>query len=252
MRLVVRAAACCGILSISLAGCTGVFGKQYEYEEQVFLNIDGSAQVTLDASIPALVALRGLALDPAPLARTDQAGIRDLFEQAGCRVTRVSSPWRRDGRRFVQLTLSVANVNTMGTCRPLSWATYAFGPFEGGLLRYKAVVGAAAGGNPGAVNWQGNELVAFKLHVPSKIVWQNVKRLDDGTNGTTERGNILTWEQKLTDRRAGTPVDIELRMEPQSILYRTLWLFGAAFAAAVFMLLLVVAWTMRRGRHVRA
>jgi hypothetical protein len=247
MRLLARAAVG-GALAISLLGCTRAFGRQYEYEEQYFLAVDGSATVVMDASIPALVALHGLPLDPKPLALTNMTEIRRVFEQAGCQVTQVGNPWRRDGRRFIQVTLRVDDVRKAAACAPLGWATYAFGPFEGGLLRYKAMVGAPAGGDPGAVNWNGSELVAFKLHLPSKIDWQNVKRLEDGSNGSTERGNILTWEQRLADRRAGQPVDIEARIEPESILYRTLLLFGGAFVAAVIVLLVAVLWVVRHGR----
>jgi hypothetical protein len=136
-----------------------------------------------------------------------------------------------------------------GACGPLAWATYEFGPFEGGLLRYASRVGAPTAGDPGAVNWNGGELVAIKLHLPSKITWQNVKLLADGTNGAVERGNILTWEQRLTDRRAGAPIDVEVRMEPESILNRTLWLFGGAFLAAVLVLLTAIALTVRKGRR---
>ena len=76
-----------------------------------------------------------------------------------------------------------------------------------------------------------------------------MKRLDDGANGTVDRGNILTWEQRLTDRRAGTPIEMDVRMDAQSILYHTLWLFGGAFVAAVLALALIVWLTVRRGRR---
>jgi hypothetical protein len=248
MRLLTRGAVC-GVLAVLLAGCSTVFGKQYEYEQQFFFDVNGSARVEIDASISALVALHGLALDPNPLARLDTAMVRRVFEQAGCQVTRVGSPWRRDGRRFVQVTLQVDDIRRAAACAPLAWATYAFGPYDGGLLRYASRLGASASGNPGAVNWNGSELVAIKLHLPSKIEYQNVKRLEDGSNGATERGNILTWEQRLTDRRAGAPVDIEVRMDPQSILNRTLWLFGGAFLAAVGVLLAAIALIVRKGRQ---
>ena len=123
-------------------------------------------------------------------------------------------------------------------------------PTEAERLRYRQTVGAPAGGDPGAVNWDGSELVAFKLHLPSRIHDHNVKRLD-GTNGTTERGNILTWEQTLADRRAGKPIDMDVTMDATSILYTTLWLFAGAFAGAVAVLCLIVWWTMRRGRRSR-
>jgi hypothetical protein len=39
-------------------------------------------------------------------------------------------------------------------------------------------------------------------------------------------------------------------MDSQSILYRTLFLFAGAFSAAVLTLVLLIWWTMRRGREV--
>src|SRR4030095_5830151 len=93
-----------------------------------------------------------------------------------------------------------------------------------------------------------DELVAFKLHVPSKVIFHNVRRLEDNSPGEIERGNILTWEQRLTDRRAGAPIDIQVQMEEQSILYRTLWMFVGSFAAAVLVLGLLIVWTVRKGR----
>ena len=36
-----------------------------------------------------------------------------------------------------------------------------------------------------------------------------------------QRGNILAWEQLLTDRLDGRPIAIEVRMDRQSILYTT-------------------------------
>jgi hypothetical protein len=41
-------------------------------------------------------------------------------------------------------------------------------------------------------------------------------------------------------------------MESRSILYTTLWLFAGAFAAAVITLILIVWWTMRRGKKSKA
>ena len=100
------------------------------------------------------------------------------------------------------------------------------------------------------MNWDGSELVAFKLHLPSRIRLHNVKKLD-GANGDAERGNILTWEQTLADRRAGKPIDMDVRMDSTSILYTTLWLFAGAFAAAVLVLVRSSGSRFRRGRKAK-
>ena len=229
------------------AACANPFGREYEYEEQFYLSVDGSASITINASIPALVALHALALDPSPRSYLDRETVRRLYEAAGCQVTRVGQPWYRHGRRFIQIQLATSDVRKLGLCGPLAWATYTFDQ-SAGHIRYHEVVGPAAGGDPGAVNWDGQELVAFKLHLPSRITFHNVRRLDDGGPGDVERGNILTWEQRLADRRAGKPVDVEVQMEEQSILYRTLWLFGGSFLAAVGVMAGLIWWTVRKGR----
>src|SRR5262245_66670374 len=54
-------------------GCrNGLFGKQYEYEEDLTLALDGSATLDVNASFASLVALRGLALETTLSARADR------------------------------------------------------------------------------------------------------------------------------------------------------------------------------------
>ena len=88
--------------------------------------------------------------------------------------------------------------------------------------------------------WNGTELVAFRLHLPSKILYHNTGR-------EIGRGNILVWEQSLEERRRGIPIVLDARMDPQSILYRTIWLFGTTFVAVVVVFIFVIWWVMRRG-----
>jgi hypothetical protein len=236
-----------GMLLASLAGCSNPLGRQYEYEEQLYLGVDGSATVVIDASIPALVALRGVPLDPSRQSSVDRDRVRSLFESAGCREVRVGQPWIRHGRRFVQVRIAVTHVHSLSECGPLAWSRYRFEVRDATIL-YEQVVGEPTPGETGSVNWDGSELVGFKLHAPSRIYYHNVKRLD-GSNGEPGRGNILTWEQRLADRRAGRQLHMETRMGAESILFRTLWLFGAALGAAVLLLGALIWFTVRKGRR---
>lgn len=242
-----RALLAIAVLTLAVAACRSPFGPQYEYEEQIYLRVDGAATVVIDSSIAALVALRGVALDPGAPSSSDRAELRKMFEAAGCHVDNVGQPWRRRGRRYVQVRLSTPDVRALSTCGLLAWSTYALDRIPDGL-HYRQAVGAPTARDPGPVSWDGTELVAFKLHLPSRVRDHNVRRLDVDAPGGLERGNILTWEQRLTDRRAGKPVAIEVRMDAKSILYTTLWLFGGAFTAAVAALGLIVWLTVRRGR----
>ena len=73
----------------------------------------------------------------------------------------------------------------------------------------------------GNVGWSGDELVAFRLHLPSRVPFHNPPSHE------IERGNIIAWEQPLAARLKGEPVDIEVHMETESILVRTLTLFAS-------------------------
>ena len=235
-------------LAVAGAACGNPFGRQYEYEEQVYLRVDGAATVVVDSSISALVALRGVALDPTAPSSTDRANLRAMFEAAGCHVDNVGQPWRRRGRRFVQVRISTPDVRALSKCGLLSWSSYTLGP-NGDGLHFHQVVGPPAARDPGHVNWDGSELVAFKLHAPSRVREHNIRRLDVDEPGEPGRGNILTWEQRLADRRAGKPIEMDVKMDATSILYTTLWLFGGAAVAAVGTLAFIIWMTVRRGRQ---
>lgn len=234
------------------AACSNPLARQYEYSEQLYLDVDGSAELVVDASIAALVALRDLPLDPSPDVPVDRDAVARAFSDPGCGEVTVNRPWRRHGRRFVQIVLEQDDVRRFAGCGPVSWSTFHFEQITGDdrtEIVFAQEVGEPDPGEPGDVNWTGRELVGFKLHLPSRILYHNVRRLEDGEPGTADRGNILTWEQRLADRRAGQPLRMEVRMDAQSILYHTLWLFAGAFAAAVLTITSATWFVLRRARR---
>jgi hypothetical protein len=227
--------------TVAAAGCGGVLKKQYEYEEELYLSLDGSATLSVNASVPALVALRGIDLNVSSRARFDRDRLRAFYEGPGATLTAVSSS-RRHGRRFVHVSIDVADVRSLQRLAPFAWSSYRFDR-DGDLYEFKQTVGAPASGKAvGDVGWDGSELLAFRLHVPSKIAYHNTPSHE------TKRGNILEWEQALTDRLQGTPIDIQVQMETQSILSRTLLLFGSTIVAAILTFAAVIWWVSRRGR----
>jgi len=207
-----------------LSACGNVISRKYEYEEEVFIALDRSATVYVNASVPALVALRGAPLPLDPNARLDRQAVRDLYETPVSHVANVSTS-RREGRRYVHLRIDVADIGRLSEAAPFAWSRYRFQPSEGELEYLQSVL-AAAGHDVGNVGWQGDELVAIRLHLPSKVTHEN-------SPGGTERGNIVVWEQPLVDRLKGVPIEVQVRMETESILLRTLLLFGAMMAAVV-------------------
>jgi hypothetical protein len=228
----------------ALVSCGRLLPRQYEYEEEIYLALDGSATVYVNASVPALVALRGLPLDVSPRARLDREAVRRMYASDVAQVARVATS-RRSGRRFVHVRLSVRDLRRLGEVAPLAWSTYSF-KRERNAFVYRQMVGSAAARDVGDVGWRGDESVAFRLHLPSKIQYHNAP------SKQVERGNILTWEQPLTARLAGTPVVLDVRMDDQSILNRTLWLFGLMILLVVALFVALIWWIMRAGRDQEA
>jgi hypothetical protein len=252
ISLVLAASACGG----GVAG--GLFGRQYEYEEELFVRLDGSASLTVNASLPALAALRGLDVPVDPEQPVDRAHVRALYESPVAEVTHVSRGWRRAGRRFVQVQLDVPDIRRLPEAGPFAWSSYRLDEVEvegePSYHHYRQRVGAPAF-TPGSlqnVGWTGQELVAFRLHLPSRIRYHNARDVDTDQPIDYERGNILRWEQYLADRLDGEPVEIEVRMDSRSILHTTLWLFGTAFGAALGLLAFLVWLMFRRGARQRA
>ncbi len=224
----------------------------------MYLSLDGSATLYVNSSIPALVALRGAVLDTDPGAAVDTAAVRAFYSTPEANVTRVTTS-RRRGRRFVHVRLNVPDVTRLGDAPPFAWSTYRFArpstrPAQGapseaegrerGVFAYRQTVGGSAGGPPEGAAWDGSERVAFRIHVPSRVVYHNA-----GADNL-RRGNIVVWEQPLADRLRGEPLALEVRMEPRSILYRTLIMFGAA-GLAVALLFGVVLWRLTRKPRLR-
>lgn len=199
--------------------CDNVISRKYEYEEEVFLALDGSATVYVNASLPALVALRGFTLPLDPAARLDRMVVRDLYTTPVSQVASVTAS-RKEGRRYVHLRLTVPDIRRLHEAAPFAWSTYQY--LEGDAhVEFTQVMGAAAGQEVGNVGWEGDELIAVRLHLPSVVDFHN------SPSRRVERGNIIVWEQPLAERIKGMPLEIQARMEKESILFRTLALFAA-------------------------
>jgi hypothetical protein len=226
------------IATITTCSDRGFF-REYEYQEDLYLSLDGSVRVSVYASVASLVALRGADLDPDPEARPDRAALRSFF--GGEPMRAAVSLSRRNGRRFVSVSVRADRLALLSSLAPFAWSSYHF-ERTGDVVRYRQRVGAPTSNPRREVQWMGGEVVAFRMHVPSEIVFHNAP------SGQVRRGNILEWEQSLEDRLAGRPLDMQVEMEPESILHTTLVLFGLTAAAALGTLGLVVWWIARRGK----
>jgi hypothetical protein len=218
--------------------CGSVLSVKYEYDEEIYLDLDGSAIVYVNASVPALVALRGAPLDVDPRARLDRNDVRAFFTSPVTRVASVTTS-RRDNRRYVHVRLDVDDIRRLSEAPPFAWSRYALSD-AGEHAIFAQTVGASVHRDVGDVGWSGQELVAFRLHLPSRVPYHNAP------SGEIERGNIIRWEQRLTERLQGRQVDIEVRMEKESILFQTLTLFAITAAAALAAMALAIWWVVNR------
>ena len=227
-------------LNLMAASCRrGDLFRQYEYEEEIFLALDGSATVYVNSSVAALDALRGASFSTSPAARIDRDQVRAWFTSSFTRVIRTPTLSRRSNRRFIHVRLEIDDITRLSEAGPFSWSSYRF-VRDGDLISYQQHVGAAVGKDVGNVGWIGQERVAFRLHMPSEIVDHNA-----GADNQ-RRGNILVWEQSLQDRLDGEPLTMEARIESTSILSRTLLLFAATGVAVALCFGGIIWWLVRR------
>jgi hypothetical protein len=250
------------VAAVAAAACgrgAGLLSPQYEYEEDLTLSLDGSATLVVNASIPALIALHDLPLDPDPRVRADEIRrrLREVYNSQYAEVLRVNT-WTKYGRRFVGVRLRIPDVRALPKAAPFAWSSYVVREEDGHHV-FRHTLGAPPSSAPRKPDsgWKGNELVAFRVHLPSRVLFYNARDVDDPSGiRTIDRGNIITWEQRLADRLEGKPIAwaddrspgvMEVRMDSQSILYRTLWLFALAFVAAIAVLAFLIWLTMRRG-----
>jgi hypothetical protein len=235
------------VLSVVTSACgsgvgSGMFRTEYEYEEEIYLALDGSATVNVNASVSALDALRGATFDVNPRTRLDRGDVRAFFSGPGARVTRVSLS-RRHGRRFVHVGVDVDDIRRLSQLAPFAWSRYHLDR-DSELVAFRQIVGSPAPNTVPDFAWTGNEIVAFRIHIPSRIP----RTASHNSPTGVQRGNILEWEQPLRDRLGGVPLDLQVQMEPQSILYSTLLLFAGTVVAAAATFGVVIWWVARRGR----
>jgi len=242
------------------AACNGgrpaLLGPGYEYEEDLTLSLDGSATVTVNASVQALAVLRGIHLNTDPTSRADvlKNEARAAYTSPYSAVTGVSV-WSRGGRRFVGVRMRIPDVRQLSKAAPFAWSAYDLHE-ENDQAIYRQTLTGKATPDPNA-GWSGDELIAFRLHLPARIRFHNSRDYRTGAVRDIGRGNILTWEQRLRDRVDGKPIAwsgdhhpgvMEAHMDRQSILYRTLCLFAIAFVCALVVLAGLIWLTVRRGR----
>ena len=117
------ALAALSLLLVWSSACRALVPRHYEYDEQIDLSLDGSASIFINGSVPAIVALRGIPLDPSPSGVVEREAVRKFYESNGVTLAQMSTS-RRDGRRFVHLRLKVADVRKLHETSAFAWETF--------------------------------------------------------------------------------------------------------------------------------
>ena len=202
------------LVAAAAVGCGsgGSLFRQYEYEEDVYLSLDGTATVYVNRSIAGARRPARHVVRPRSSARVDRDAVRAVLHDAG---------HARDGGHRVapQRPAIRPRAARRGRHPPAG---------RGGALRvvrlrpppdrhavsvYRRRSARRPTSRSAGSGWNGREIVAFRLHLPSKIDYHNAGAAN------LRRGNILVWEQPLTDRLSGMPLVLDARMQTQSILY---------------------------------
>src|SRR4051795_9112751 len=97
----------CALLAVCvLSACGADLFTSYEYEEEMYLSLDGTATLYVNSSVAALDALRGASFDTDPAKTPDRDALRAWFESPNTHVTRITFS-RRSNRRFVHIRMDV-------------------------------------------------------------------------------------------------------------------------------------------------
>jgi hypothetical protein len=214
------------LLFLAFCGCA-----TYEYEEEVFLEVDGSGEIRMSGSTAAVRALHGL----------DEAGAGEakaLFEGEGVEVLSALET-ERDRRKFVHVEARFAGWNELCRLRAFRGRRCLLTKEDEGLGLELSLPSPRAAAPEGL---DPQALLALRYHVPSTIRFHN-------SPGGIERGNILSWKRTLREHFAGRPLDVEVHFDRRTVLAATISVMGLALAlvaASIGTALLVM---VRKGRR---
>lgn len=217
--------------------------KSYDYEEEVFLEVDGSGRFRVSGSSAALTALHGL--DEPTL-----AAVSRYFDDDGVAITSVRETERR-GRTFFHVEATFADWNAV--CRHRAFEDRSCRLVldeEAGERRLELSVPVPASrphlteerADESDGDGRGKALMAVRFHFPSSVLSHNAP-------GGIERGNILSWERPLTDSPDEGPVDIRVRFDDRSVLSTTVRILALAAGTVVTAVVLALVLMFRKGKR---
>ncbi len=221
------------LLVTALRGCL-----TYEYEHEIWLQVDGSGVIHVTGRPALWTAFKSLPLDESDPEAMKKAA-RKLFEESGLDVRRVTVTKRR-GRLYLFVSAAFADVNRISYTRAFSDLRVGLRREDGRLIMdgsWQRPIEALPGGEKDR-----DGLVAVRFHLPSKVY--SHRHAADGV----ERGNILGWRQDTAAALDGGRLEFGAAMDERSILSSTVMLFAGAVVLAVVLLAIALWAVVRQGR----
>jgi len=221
------------LLAAGLRGCVA-----YEFDHEFWLKVDGSGSVYVTGRPELWRAFKGLAVEGLDKDGM-RAAARALFERSGLRVRRVTVT-RRQGQSYLFVSADFDDVNALAGTPAFPDLDIGLRPAAerlrlGGRWARPSQTGAAAPAVTGGV-------MAIRFHLPSKVYSH------DNADMGVERGNIVSWRQDLGQALAGRPLAFGADLDPRSILWSTVGLFGAAIALGLGIIATALVLVFWRGR----
>jgi len=221
------------LLVTALRGCL-----TYEYEHEIWLQVDGSGVVNVTGRPALWTAFKSLPLDESdPDAM--KAAARKLFEESGLEVRRVTVTKRR-GHLYLFVSAAFKDVNRISYTRAFPDLRVGLRREDGRLMldgSWQRPIEALPGGGKDR-----DGLMAVRFHLPSRVYGH--RRAADGV----ERGNILSWRQETAAALDGGRLEFGATMDERSILSSTVMLFAGAVVLAVVLLSIALWAVVRQGR----
>lgn len=216
-------------LILAAAAC-----PDYDYEEEVFLETDGSGEIRIHGEATIFSLLHGI--EP-----VTEESLRAFFGEveAGLTLSTVR-PSDRNGRRFYHLVAEFGDWNDL--CNHPAFASRPCRlESKEGMLWLTAGRPSLLGKNDGPL--PAGALTAFRVHFPSPVLYHNAPT-------GLERGNILRWESglgQLEPLAGALPQVIEARFDEESVFSVTVKLLIAAFLLVGFVIVAALVLMRRKG-----
>jgi hypothetical protein len=210
-----------------LTGCT-----QYEYQEDLYLEVDGSGEIWLSGSKDLIGLLYGID------GNADDTVLKELFESPSLQVVSVKRSQRR-GRSFFNIRARFEDLTLLSDHPAFPGRRYRLGRGDRFVELAADIPGTRLMEAPPRID---GGPMRFRIHFPSPVHHHNS---DTGV----ERGNIITWEQPIAKHLEGEPLHMVARFDRRTVLAATLMILAVAIGLAVLIIVISLYVLVRIGRR---